>query len=76
MQGRLTDGSVFDSSYDRDVPLDFKLGAGQVIQGWEMGVLGACVGEKRKLKIPPDMGYGQVGAPPKIPGHLSLAPFQ
>lgn len=64
----LTDGTEFDSSYGRGVPLDFKVGTGQVIEGWEVGVLGACVGEKRKLKIPPDMGYGETGAPPTIPG--------
>ena len=77
MQGRLTDGSAFDSSYDLDVPLEFKLGAGQVIQGWEMGVLGACIGDKRNVKISPDMGNGQVGAcTTKRPGHLSLASFR
>ena len=68
VQGMLTDGTIFDSSYDRGSPLDFKLGAGMVIDGWDVGVLGACLGEKRKLKIPSHMGYGQAGAPPKIPG--------
>eukprot|EP00210_Caulerpa_lentillifera_P001679 g1614.t1 len=67
-KGYLVDGTVFDSSYDRGNPFDFKLGSGQVIAGWDAGVLGACIGEKRKLKIPYDMGYGEAGAPPKIPG--------
>lgn len=64
----LTDGTVFDSSYNRGRPITFKLGTGRVIQGWEEGLLGACIGEKRKLRIPPNMGYGHVGSPPKIPG--------
>lgn len=65
--GYLVDGTVFDSSASRD-PLSFTLGAGQVIAGWDAGVAGACIGEKRKLKIPPDMGYGEAGFPPTIPG--------
>jgi FK506-binding protein 2 len=48
----LTDGTKFDSSYDRNDPFSFLLGAGQVIKGWDLGMLGACVGEKRKLVIP------------------------
>jgi len=57
--GRLfSDGSVFDSSLDRNQPFDFTLGAGQVIQGWDKGLVDMCVGEKRKLTIPPHMGYG------------------
>ncbi|CAL4953059.1 unnamed protein product [Urochloa decumbens] len=57
-RGTLTDGSVFDSSYDRGDPFEFTLGNGQVIKGWDQGLLGMCVGEKRKLKIPAKMGYG------------------
>jgi FK506-binding protein 2 len=68
LQGSLTDGSVFDSSYDRGDPFEFTLGNGQVIKGWDQGLLGMCVGEKRKLKIPAKMGYGERGSPPKIPG--------
>merc|ERR1719238_1465437 len=66
------DGSEFDSSYDRGEPLSFTLGSGQVIKGWDQGLLGMCVGEKRKLVIPPELGYGATGAPPKIPGNSVL----
>lgn len=64
--GTLLDGTVFDSSKERD-PLTFTLGAGQVIKGWEKGILGMCVGEVRKLQIPPELGYGSsaVGKIPK-----------
>ncbi len=57
-KGTLTDGTQFDSSYDRGEPFSFNLGAGQVIQGWEEGFVGMKVGGKRKLTIPPSMGYG------------------
>lgn len=99
-QGKLTDGTVFDSSFERDEPFEFELGSGQVIKGWwlgsihtseslllihillippmvklvvlvagwDQGLLGACVGEKRKLKIPAKLGYGEQGSPPTIPG--------
>ena len=56
--GTLADGKKFDSSYDRGAPFQFVLGAGQVIQGWELGVAGMKVGGKRKLIIPPALGYG------------------
>ena len=56
--GTLTNGTKFDSSYDRGAPFQFVLGAGQVIQGWELGVAGMKVGGKRKLIIPPALGYG------------------
>ncbi|OPL33448.1 fk506-binding precursor protein 2, partial [Mytilus galloprovincialis] len=65
--GKLEDGTEFDSSIPRKEPFVFTLGAGQVIKGWDQGLLGMCVGEKRKLVIPSDMGYGDRGAPPKIP---------
>ncbi|KAL7601905.1 hypothetical protein Lser_V15G26955 [Lactuca serriola] len=71
-RGKLTDGSVFDSSFKRGTPFDFELGSGQVIKGWDQGLLGMCVGEKRKLKIPAKMGYGDRGSPPKIPGGATL----
>ncbi|CAO1947017.1 unnamed protein product [Urochloa humidicola] len=71
-RGTLTDGSVFDSSYDRGDPFEFTLGNGQVIKGWDQGLLGMCIGEKRKLKIPAKMGYGERGSPPKIPGGATL----
>ncbi|OQR78855.1 peptidyl-prolyl cis-trans isomerase FKBP2-like [Tropilaelaps mercedesae] len=70
--GALEDGTKFDSSYDRGKPLSFTLGSGQVIRGWDQGLLGMCVGEKRKLVIPPEMGYGSGGAPPTIPGDAML----
>uniref|UniRef100_K3XMW1 peptidylprolyl isomerase n=1 Tax=Setaria italica TaxID=4555 RepID=K3XMW1_SETIT len=72
IKGTLIDGSVFDSSYDRGDPFEFTLGNGQVIKGWDQGLLGMCVGEKRKLKIPAKMGYGERGSPPKIPGGATL----
>ncbi|XP_059459808.1 peptidyl-prolyl cis-trans isomerase FKBP15-1-like [Corylus avellana] len=71
-RGTLTDGTVFDSSFERDSPIEFELGTGQVIKGWDQGLLGACVGEKRKLKIPSKLGYGDQGSPPTIPGGATL----
>lgn len=56
--GTLTNGSKFDSSYDRNQPFSFTLGAGEVIEGWDLGVEGMKVGGKRKLIIPPSLGYG------------------
>ncbi len=56
--GTLTNGTKFDSSYDREAPFSFTLGEGRVIQGWERGVEGMKVGGKRKLVIPPGLGYG------------------
>lgn len=56
--GTLTSGTKFDSSYDRNEPFEFTLGQGQVIQGWEQGFIGMKVGGKRKLTIPPQLGYG------------------
>ncbi|KAL0027201.1 hypothetical protein WJX77_002928 [Trebouxia sp. C0004] len=70
--GALTDGTVFDSSYTRGDPIAFTLGKGQVIKGWDQGIAGMCVGEKRKLRIPSHLGYGDHGSPPKIPGGSTL----
>lgn len=69
--GYLSDGTKFDSSYDRGTPLTFQLGAGRVIKGWEQGILGMCPGEKRKLTIPPELGYGSRGVGP-IPANAEL----
>ena len=60
--GWLTNGKKFDSSVDRGTPFSFKLGAGQVIKGWDEGVAGMKVGGKRQLKIPAELGYGAQGA--------------
>jgi len=65
-------GEKFDSSLDRGQTFSFKLGVGQVIQGWDQGLLGACVGEKRTLKIPASLGYGARGAGAKIPPNSDL----
>ncbi len=70
--GWLMDGKKFDSSRDHNQPLEFKLGAHQVIAGWEEGVAGMRVGEKRRLYIPSDLGYGPQGFPPVIPKDAML----
>jgi FKBP-type peptidyl-prolyl cis-trans isomerase len=70
--GTLTNGSKFDSSRDRGDPFRFRLGAGQVIKGWDQGVAGMKVGGLRKLTIPPELGYGARGFPPVIPGNSTL----
>ena len=70
--GWLTDGTKFDSSRDRGTPFSFPLGAGQVIPGWDEGVAGMKVGGRRKLLIPANLGYGDMGAPPVIPPGATL----
>jgi FKBP-type peptidyl-prolyl cis-trans isomerase len=70
--GWLIDGTKFDSSVDRRQPFSFPLGAGRVIKGWDEGVAGMKVGGKRKLTIPPDLGYGARGAGGVIPPNATL----
>jgi FKBP-type peptidyl-prolyl cis-trans isomerase len=70
--GWLPNGEEFDSSRDGNRPFGFTLGAGQVIAGWDEGVAGMKVGGRRKLVIPPDLGYGTAGAPPDIPPGATL----
>jgi FKBP-type peptidyl-prolyl cis-trans isomerase FkpA len=70
--GWLENGTKFDSSKDRNAPFDFNLGAGQVIQGWDEGVVGMQVGGSRKLTIPSQLGYGAAGAGGVIPPNATL----
>lgn len=69
--GQLTDGTIFDSSVSRNEPLSFIVGAKQVIDGWDQGVLGMKVGGKRVLVIPPSFGYGEIAIGP-IPANSTL----
>jgi len=66
------DGTEFDSSIPRGDAFTFTLGVGQVIKGWDDGLKGMCIGEKRKLIIPSDLAYGKRGSPPVIPGDATL----
>ena len=70
--GQLEDGDTFDSSRRLNDPLKFQIGVGKVIKGWDEGILGMCVGEKRKLIIPSHLGYGKRGSPGRIPGGATL----
>lgn len=70
--GTLENGQKFDSSIDRGEPFPFTLGQNKVIQGWELGVLGMKVGEKRRLTIPPGLAYGSRGARGTIPPNATL----
>jgi hypothetical protein len=70
--GTLENGTKFDSSYDRGKPFEFRIGTGSVIKGWDEGLMSMKVGGKRKLIIPPALGYGKSGSPPSIPGNSTL----
>ena len=70
--GTLDTGGQFDSSRDRGEPFPFLLGAGDVIPGWDEGLVGMQVGGVRRLTIPPDLAYGETGFPPDIPPNATL----
>ena len=70
--GKLEDGTIFDSSYDRGQPFSFQIGLRQVIEGWEQGLLGMKVGGKRTISIPSELAYGEKGAGDLIPPNANL----
>ena len=70
--GKLEDGTVFDSSVKRGVPIEFQVGVGRVIKGWDEGIADMKEGGKHQLIIPPDLGYGANGYPPVIPPNSTL----
>lgn len=70
--GTLKNGTKFDSSRDKGEPFEFTIGSGQVIKGWDKGVVGMKVGGQRKLTIPYDLAYGEEGKPPTIPPRSTL----
>ena len=71
-EGKLSNGQVFDSSYKRNAPFETEIGVGRVIEGWDKGLLGMKIGGKRKLTIPPNLGYGEKGVPNVIPPNANL----
>ena len=71
-EGRLENGTVFDNSRDHGEPLKIRIGEGQVIEGWDQGIMSMKLGEKADLVIQSKYGYGDLGSPPKIPGKATL----
>lgn len=72
VEGRFPEGGVFDSSYDRGTPLTFVLGQGLVPPGLDEGIVGMGLWGRRLLVVPPELGYGEAGVPPLIPGNTTL----
>lgn len=70
--GRLENGTKFDASADHGGPAEFPIGVGRLIKGWDEGIPGMKVGEKRRLVVPGHLGYGAAGQPPVIPGNATL----
>ena len=70
--GRLEDNTIFDSSVARKTPFQFQIGVGQVIRGWDEGIITMTLGEKCLLKCPPQFAYGEQGYPPVIPQNATL----
>ena len=70
--GMLEDGTKFESSLDRGQPYDFRIGVGGVVKGWDEGIMTMRIGGRRRLIIPPDLGYGATGRPPLIPPNSTL----
>lgn len=70
--GSLEDGTIFDDSYKRNIPIKFQVGLRQIIPGWELGIVGMKKGGRRKIKIPPSLGYGKKGVVNKIPSNATL----
>lgn len=70
--GMLTDGTIFDSSYDKERTFSFIIGQGRVIPGWEIGIEGMRQGGKRRLTIPPELGYGESGVRGMVPSNATI----